>query len=49
MGRSMTTGNDRTVSRARYLVGHDAHIIAAAQPLIPAVFREGITRLVTGL
>jgi NAD(P)-dependent dehydrogenase (short-subunit alcohol dehydrogenase family) len=35
--------------RARYLVGHDAQVIAAAQPLIPTELRDRITRLVTGL
>lgn len=45
VGKALTARSPR----ARYLVGHDARIIAAAQPLIPTDIRDRITRLVTGL
>jgi NAD(P)-dependent dehydrogenase (short-subunit alcohol dehydrogenase family) len=45
VGKALTTRSPR----ARYLVGHDAQFIAAAQPLIPTELRDRITRLVTGL
>ena len=35
--------------RPRYLVGPDARALALAQPLIPTVLRDRITRLITGL
>jgi NAD(P)-dependent dehydrogenase (short-subunit alcohol dehydrogenase family) len=34
---------------ARYLVGRDAQMIAAAQPFIPSVLRDRVTRFVVGL
>jgi NAD(P)-dependent dehydrogenase (short-subunit alcohol dehydrogenase family) len=34
---------------ARYLVGRDAQMIAAAQPFLPAVLRDRVTRLLVGL
>jgi NAD(P)-dependent dehydrogenase (short-subunit alcohol dehydrogenase family) len=34
---------------ARYLVGRDAQMIAAAQPFLPAVLRDRVTRLMVGL
>jgi len=45
IGKAFTIGSPR----ARYLVGRDAHAIAATQPLIPTELRDRITRLVTGL
>jgi len=45
VGKALTARSPR----ARYLVGHDAQVIAAAQPLIPTELRDRITRLVTGL
>ena len=45
VGKALTTRSPR----ARYLVGHDAQVIAATQPLIPTELRDRITRLVTGL
>ena len=45
VGKALTTRSPR----ARYLVGHDAQVIAATQPLIPTDLRDRITRLVTGL
>ena len=45
IGRALTSRSPR----ARYLVGHDAQVIALAQPLIPTGIRDRITRLVTGL
>ena len=35
--------------RARYLVGSDAHLLAAVMPLTPSVVRDRITRAVRGL
>ncbi len=35
--------------RARYLVGRDAQMIAAAQPLLPSVLRDRVTRFLVGL
>jgi NAD(P)-dependent dehydrogenase (short-subunit alcohol dehydrogenase family) len=34
---------------ARYLVGRDAQLIAAAQPFLPSVLRDRVTRLLVGL
>ncbi len=45
VGKALTTRSPR----ARYLVGHDARVIASTQPLIPTDLRDRITRLVTGL
>ena len=45
VGKVLTTRSPR----ARYLVGHDAEVIAAIQPLIPTQLRDRITRLVTDL
>lgn len=45
VGKALTTRSPR----ARYLVGHDAQVIAAAQSLIPTEIRDRITRLVTGM
>src|SRR3984957_12998008 len=45
IGKALTARSPR----ARYLVGHDARAIAPAQPLIPTVIRDRVTRLVTGL
>ena len=45
IGKALTARSPR----ARYLVGHDAQAITAAQPLIPTVIRDRVTRLVTGL
>jgi NAD(P)-dependent dehydrogenase (short-subunit alcohol dehydrogenase family) len=45
VGKALTTRSPR----ARYLVGHDAQIIAATQPLIPTQLRDRIIRLVTDL
>jgi NAD(P)-dependent dehydrogenase (short-subunit alcohol dehydrogenase family) len=45
VGKALTVRSPR----ARYLVGRDAQVIAAAQPLIPTEIRDRITRLVTGL
>jgi hypothetical protein len=35
--------------RARYLVGRDAHAIAAGQPLVPGFVRDRVTRVILGL
>jgi NAD(P)-dependent dehydrogenase (short-subunit alcohol dehydrogenase family) len=35
--------------RPRYLVGHDAQVIALTQPLIPTELKDRVTRLATGL
>jgi NAD(P)-dependent dehydrogenase (short-subunit alcohol dehydrogenase family) len=35
--------------RARYLVGSDAHLLAAVMPLTPSVVKDRITRIVLGL
>jgi NAD(P)-dependent dehydrogenase (short-subunit alcohol dehydrogenase family) len=50
-GVAKAVGKTLTVRspRARYLVGHDAQVIAAAQSLIPTELRDRITRVVTGL
>ena len=45
VGKALTVRSPR----ARYLVGRDAQVIAAAQPLIPTELRDRITRVVTGL
>ena len=45
VGKALTARSPRS----RYLVGHDAQVIAAVQPLIPTDLRDRITRLVTGL
>ncbi|MGO8872855.1 MAG: SDR family NAD(P)-dependent oxidoreductase [Acidimicrobiales bacterium] len=45
VGKALTVRSPR----ARYLVGHDAKIIAATNPLIPTELRDRITRLITGL
>jgi NAD(P)-dependent dehydrogenase (short-subunit alcohol dehydrogenase family) len=45
VGKALTTRSPH----ARYLVGPDARVIAATQPLIPTDLRDRITRLVTGL
>jgi NAD(P)-dependent dehydrogenase (short-subunit alcohol dehydrogenase family) len=45
VGRSLTAGSPR----ARYLVGPDAQVIAAAQPFLPTTLRDRITRVVAGL
>jgi NAD(P)-dependent dehydrogenase (short-subunit alcohol dehydrogenase family) len=37
------------VPHARYLVGRDAQIIAAAQPFLPSVLRDRVTRFLVGL
>jgi NAD(P)-dependent dehydrogenase (short-subunit alcohol dehydrogenase family) len=37
------------VPHARYLVGRDAQMIAAAQPFLPTVLRDRVTRLLVGL
>ncbi|MGO9558370.1 MAG: SDR family oxidoreductase [Acidimicrobiales bacterium] len=37
------------VPRARYLVGSDAHVLAAVMPLTPSVLKDRITRAVLGL
>ena len=37
------------VPHARYLVGRDAQIIAASQPLLPAAVRDRVTRFLVGL
>jgi NAD(P)-dependent dehydrogenase (short-subunit alcohol dehydrogenase family) len=34
---------------ARYIVGRDAQVIAAAQPFLPSVLRDRVTRFVVGL
>jgi len=34
---------------ARYLVGRDAQVIAAAQPFLPSMLRDRVTRLLVGL
>ena len=34
---------------ARYLVGRDAQMIAAAQPFLPSVLRDRVTRFLVGL
>jgi NAD(P)-dependent dehydrogenase (short-subunit alcohol dehydrogenase family) len=34
---------------ARYLVGRDAQMIAAAQPFLPSMLRDRLTRLLVGL
>jgi NAD(P)-dependent dehydrogenase (short-subunit alcohol dehydrogenase family) len=45
VGRALTVRSPR----ARYLVGYDARIIAAAEPLIPTELWDRVARLVTGL
>jgi len=45
IGKALTAGSPR----ARYLIGPDAQAIAAAQPLIPTLIRDRVTRLVAGL
>jgi NAD(P)-dependent dehydrogenase (short-subunit alcohol dehydrogenase family) len=45
IGKAMTARSPR----ARYLVGRDAQAIAIAQPLVPTVLRDRITRIVLGL
>jgi NAD(P)-dependent dehydrogenase (short-subunit alcohol dehydrogenase family) len=45
VGKALTAGSPR----ARYLVGRDARAIATAQPLLPTVLRDRITRIVLGL
>lgn len=45
VGRALTAG----APRARYLVGYDARVIAALQPLIPTELRDRFIRLVAGL
>src|SRR5450631_2132918 len=37
------------VPHARYLVGRDAQMIAAAQPFLPSVLRDRVTRFLVGL
>jgi hypothetical protein len=34
---------------ARYLVGRDAQMIAAAQPFLPSALRDRVTRFLVGL
>jgi hypothetical protein len=34
---------------ARYLVGRDAQVIAAAQPFLPSMLRDRVTRFMVGL
>jgi NAD(P)-dependent dehydrogenase (short-subunit alcohol dehydrogenase family) len=45
VGKALTCASPR----ARYLVGPDAHMVAAVQPLIPTELRDRVTRLVTRL
>jgi NAD(P)-dependent dehydrogenase (short-subunit alcohol dehydrogenase family) len=45
VGRALTVRSPR----ARYLVGYDARIVAAAEPLIPTDLWDRVARLVTGL